>query len=180
MVTKSYRLDCTPYDVVLGRLASLARLRVFGCKTFVHRHEKNWHGKFDARADEGILVGYCKGSVHMVLLNDKRTVKETQDTKFRKRVRAAPKNVIEENLIELNLAYSDIIFDVQPAPDPVDGNTYDSGYESDDDTESPSEVGTSEESAHNVELDETQLRQVHTTQVWGKGSGTRQASPEIS
>lgn len=143
-----------------GRRPNLVGLKVLGCKTFVHGHEKKRYGKFNARAKEGILVGHCMGSTYRVLLNDEQTVMKTQDAKFRERVRTAPKNVIEINLIEFDLTYSNIIFDEQAALKPVDGNTDDNGYECNDDAESLSEFGTNEKSVQNLDLHEAQLEAI--------------------
>src|ERR1044071_9925640 len=51
-------LDKTPYELLGGRPPSIAHLRVFGCKCFVHNNGKDNLGKFDARSDEAIFLGY--------------------------------------------------------------------------------------------------------------------------
>jgi len=40
----------------------LSHLRVFGCKCFVLNNGKEKLGKFDAKADDGILLGYSSNS----------------------------------------------------------------------------------------------------------------------
>ena len=41
-----------------GRKPNISHLRVFGCKCFIHNNGKNLIGKFDARSDNGIFLGY--------------------------------------------------------------------------------------------------------------------------
>ena len=54
-------LKRTPYELFKGNRPNISYFRPFGCKYFVHNNGKNNLGKFDARSDEGIFVGY---SVH--------------------------------------------------------------------------------------------------------------------
>jgi len=55
-------LDKTPYKLLKGRKPNLSHLRVFGCKCFVSNDGKDKLGKFDAKADDGIFLGYSYNS----------------------------------------------------------------------------------------------------------------------
>lgn len=43
----------TPYDLLKGIKPKISRLRIYGCKFFIHNNGINLLGKFDARSDEG-------------------------------------------------------------------------------------------------------------------------------
>jgi hypothetical protein len=49
--------DKTPYNLWKGRLANVKCFRVFGSKCYIKR-EYGRMGRFDSRADKGILVSY--------------------------------------------------------------------------------------------------------------------------
>ena len=55
-------LHKTPYEILKGRKPNLSHLHVFGCKCFVLNNGKENLGKFDAKADEGIFLGYSQSS----------------------------------------------------------------------------------------------------------------------
>ena len=55
-------LKKTPYKRFKGRKPNISYFRAFGCKCFIHNNGKERLGKFDARSDEGILVGYSLNS----------------------------------------------------------------------------------------------------------------------
>ena len=52
------RHGATPYQSLKGKKPSLKHLHIFGCKCFVLRTCPEHLGKFEAKADEGIFVGY--------------------------------------------------------------------------------------------------------------------------
>jgi len=52
-------LKKTPYELYKDRNSSISHLRVFSCKFFVLNNGKDNLGKFDAKFDEGILIGYA-------------------------------------------------------------------------------------------------------------------------
>jgi len=52
-------LKKTPYELYKGRKPSVSHLRVFGCKCFVLNNGKENLGKFDAKSDEGVHIGYA-------------------------------------------------------------------------------------------------------------------------
>ena len=65
-------LDKTPYELLKGRKPNLVYLRAFGCVCFIHNNDKDNLGKFDAKSDEGIFLGYLSQSKAYKVLN-KRT-----------------------------------------------------------------------------------------------------------
>ncbi|CAM9002570.1 unnamed protein product [Rhodiola kirilowii] len=52
----------TPYELLRGRKPNISHLKVFGCRCFVHNNGKESLGKFDARSDEGVFIGYSSHS----------------------------------------------------------------------------------------------------------------------
>ena len=49
--------DKNPYELRKGRPANVKHFRVFGSKCYIKRDDGRM-GKFDSRADKGILIGY--------------------------------------------------------------------------------------------------------------------------
>ena len=66
-------LKKTPYELYKGRKPNISHLRVFGCKCFVLNNGKESLGKFDAKADEAIFLGYSLNSKAYRVFN-KRTL----------------------------------------------------------------------------------------------------------
>ena len=52
----------TPYELLKGRKPNISYFRIFGCKCFVHSNVKDNLGKFDAKSDEAIFLGYASNS----------------------------------------------------------------------------------------------------------------------
>ena len=50
-------LKKTPYELFKGKKPSISYFHAFGSKCFIHNNGKDRLGKFDARSDEGTLVG---------------------------------------------------------------------------------------------------------------------------
>ena len=55
--------NMTPYELWFGRTPSLKYFKVFGSKCYIKRIDENL-GKFDARSDEGIFLGYASTKRH--------------------------------------------------------------------------------------------------------------------
>jgi len=55
----SYILKKTPYELFKGRKPNLSHLKVFRCKCFILNNGKEQLVKFDAKADEGVFLGYA-------------------------------------------------------------------------------------------------------------------------
>ena len=66
-------LKKTPYELYNGRKPNISHLHVFGCKCFVLNNGKDNLGKFDAKSDEGIFLGYSLQSKAYRIYN-KRTM----------------------------------------------------------------------------------------------------------
>ncbi|XP_070040582.1 uncharacterized protein [Nicotiana tomentosiformis] len=65
-------LNKTPYELLNGRKPKLTHLRTFGYKCFVLNNGKEALGKFNAKCDEGIFLGYSSQSKAYKVYN-KRT-----------------------------------------------------------------------------------------------------------
>lgn len=63
----------TPYELLNDRKPSIAHLKPFGCKCYVLNNGKDDLGKFDARSDEGVFIGYSSTSKAYRVFN-KRTL----------------------------------------------------------------------------------------------------------
>ena len=72
-----------PYEFFKGRRPILSHLKVFGCKCFILNNGKESVGKFDAKADEGVFLGYAIQS-HAYRVYNKRlmAVKESMHVVF--------------------------------------------------------------------------------------------------
>ena len=66
-------LKKTPYELYKGRKPNIAHLHIFGCKCFILNNGKDNLGKFDAKSDEGIFLGYSLTSKAFRVYN-KRTM----------------------------------------------------------------------------------------------------------
>jgi len=66
-------LKKTLYELYKGRKLNISHLRVFCCKCFILNNDKDSLGKFDAKADEAILLGYSLHSKAYGVFN-KRTL----------------------------------------------------------------------------------------------------------
>jgi len=51
-------LKKNPYELYKGRKSNISHLRVFGSKCFILNDSKDSLGKFDAKANEAIFLGY--------------------------------------------------------------------------------------------------------------------------
>jgi len=71
-------LKKTPYELFKGRRHVLSHLKVFGYKCFILNNEKESLGRFDAKTDEGVFLGYVIQS-HAYRVYNKRlmTVEES-------------------------------------------------------------------------------------------------------
>ncbi|MDF3675383.1 hypothetical protein [Enterobacter hormaechei] len=48
--------NTTPFELWYGHSPNVKHFKVFGCKCFILKDARN--GKFDAKSDEGIFLGY--------------------------------------------------------------------------------------------------------------------------
>ena len=69
-------LKKTPYELYKGRKPNISYFKPFGCKCFVHNNGKDNLGKFDARSDEGIFLGYSLNSKAYRIYNKRTQIVE--------------------------------------------------------------------------------------------------------
>ena len=69
-------LKKTPYELWKGRKPNINYFHVFGCKCFVLNNGKDRLGKFDAKSDEGIFLGYSTSSKAYRVFNKRTLVVE--------------------------------------------------------------------------------------------------------
>jgi len=76
-------LKKTPYELFKGRRHALSHIKVFGCKCFILNNGKESLDKFDAKADEGVFLGYATQS-HAYRVYNKRlmTVEDSMHVVF--------------------------------------------------------------------------------------------------
>jgi len=97
-------LKKTPCEFFKGRRPILSHLKVFGCKCFILNNSKENLGKFDAKADEGVFLGYAIQS-HAYRVYNKRlmTAEESMHVVFDetnpKLQDQVSKNVDEDDLL---------------------------------------------------------------------------------
>jgi transposase InsO family protein len=95
--------DKTPYELWKGKKPTVKYFRVFGSTCYILRDRENL-GKFEAKSDEGIFLGYSSTSrASRVYNNRTKTVMESinvvvQDTSLDAMVQGEPEEVIEEFL----------------------------------------------------------------------------------
>lgn len=55
-------LNKIPYELLKGIKLNLAHLRSFDCLFYIYNNGKDVLGKFDAKSDDGIFLGYSSHS----------------------------------------------------------------------------------------------------------------------
>jgi len=84
------------YEVYKGRKLNISHLRVFGCKCFILNNGKDSLGKFDAKANEAIFLGYSLHSKAYRVFN-----KRTQNVEESVHVVCDETNsIVQENSLE--------------------------------------------------------------------------------
>jgi len=90
-------LKKTPYELYKGRKPSVSHLRVFGCKCFVLNNGKENLGKFDAKSDEGIHIGYAlNGHANRVFNKRLLTVEKSMHVVYDETHNCIPKSVTDD------------------------------------------------------------------------------------
>jgi len=101
-------LKKTPFELFKQRRPVLSHLKVFGCKCFILNNGKESLRKFDAKANEGVLLGYATQS-HAYKVYNKRlmTVEESMHVVFHETIPQlkdqVPKNADEEDLLQKHI-----------------------------------------------------------------------------
>ena len=68
----------TPYELYKERKPNLSHLRIFGSKCFIHNNDKTNLGKFDAKSDIVLFIGYSNRSKSYRIYNKRnQTVEES-------------------------------------------------------------------------------------------------------
>ena len=108
-------LKKTPYELWNERKPNIKYFHAFGCKCFIHNNGKNNLGKFDAKSDEGIFLGYSTTSKAYRVFNKKTLVveesihivfDESLATGSEKIDDEEDTNIIEKDLEKLNIEVS--------------------------------------------------------------------------
>ena len=117
-------LKKTPYELYKGRKPNIYHLHIFGCKCFVLNNGKDNLGKFDAKSDEGIFLGYSLNSKDFRIYN-KRTMNIEQwiHVSFDKTNSIRPRKDILDDITDI-LEDTHIYEEVHK--DKEDGNSRDS------------------------------------------------------
>ena len=68
-----------PYELWYGRTPSVTYFRVFGSKCYIKNLDTNL-GKFDARSDEGIFIGYASNKIDDLKTQKIKHQKSTSDS----------------------------------------------------------------------------------------------------
>ncbi|XP_050919464.1 uncharacterized protein LOC127137007 [Lathyrus oleraceus] len=69
-------LNKNPYELLRGRKPNVFHLLVFGCKSSILNNGKDNLGEFDAKADEGIFLGYSQSSKAYKVYNKRLIIVE--------------------------------------------------------------------------------------------------------
>ncbi|KAJ9558330.1 hypothetical protein OSB04_012944 [Centaurea solstitialis] len=76
------RFKKTAYELFRGRKPNIECFHIFGCNCYI-KNNRDALGKFDAKADDGFLVGYSTISkAYRVFIKRRQTIEETIHVKF--------------------------------------------------------------------------------------------------
>nr|KYP39777.1 Retrovirus-related Pol polyprotein from transposon TNT 1-94 [Cajanus cajan] len=76
IIAKKIQNEKTPYEFYKDRKPNISHFKVFGCKCFILNNGKETLGKFDAKADEGVFIGYSTTSKAYRIFNKRSLVVE--------------------------------------------------------------------------------------------------------
>ena len=95
-------LKKTPYELYKGRKPNISHLHVFGCKCFILNNGKDNLGKLDAKADEGIFLGYSLHSKGFRVYNKRiMTIEESVHIVFDETNHNLARKNISEDFVEM-------------------------------------------------------------------------------
>ena len=96
-------LNKTPYELWKGRKPNISYFHSFGCQCFI-LNTKDSLGKFDAKVDSGIFLGYSETSKAYRVYNSRSlTVEESVHVKFNDKKPDNDLSELDESFAELNL-----------------------------------------------------------------------------
>ena len=75
-ISHNFSTPRTPYELWHGRKPNISYFHIFGCKYFIHNNDKDNLEKFDAKADEGIFLGYSTSSKAYRIFNKRSLIVE--------------------------------------------------------------------------------------------------------
>ena len=98
----------TPYELWNDRKPHIDHFRAFGCKVYVHNNGKDNLGKFDAKSDEAIFVGYSSHSRAYRVFN-KRTlcIEESIHVKFDENTLYTQDATHDDDILEQDFLFGD-------------------------------------------------------------------------
>ncbi|KAI0563526.1 retrovirus-related Pol polyprotein [Gracilaria domingensis] len=82
MYTSASTEDCTPYEAVFGTRPNVSHVRIFGALAYDHIPMNKQKGKFEPKAQKGILVGFEKGNSYRIFYPDSLTFSVSRDVQF--------------------------------------------------------------------------------------------------
>ena len=92
----------TPFETFFGNKPNVKNLKIYGSKVFVRKPEALRKGKWDDKAQLGILVGYTHNGYRVLLNNKVINARHVQIVEDGTEIICLEK-VNDENIIELNL-----------------------------------------------------------------------------
>ncbi|GKV40372.1 hypothetical protein SLEP1_g48027 [Rubroshorea leprosula] len=102
-------LNKTPYELWKNKKPNISHFRAFGCKCFVHNNGKENLGKFDAKSDEAVFLGYSLTSRAYRVYN-KRTlvVEESMHVTFAENNVSPRKVVLDDDAGEIQTRFGEL------------------------------------------------------------------------
>ena len=95
-------LKKTPYELYKGRKPNISHFRIFDCRCFVLNNGKDNLGKFDAKSDEGIFLGYSLHSKAYRVYNKRTiTIEESIHVVFYETNPFGPRKDVVDDVIEI-------------------------------------------------------------------------------
>ena len=73
--------NATPFELWYGHSPNIKHFKIFGCKCYIYKESRN--GKFDAKSEEGMFLGYSTRSKAYKCLNiNTNKIVESANVKF--------------------------------------------------------------------------------------------------
>lgn len=101
LVMQGCKKYCTSHEVIQGRKSNIRHCRILDSGLFFYEPTKMRAGKLDTRANERILVRYCKGDAYGIILWRGKTIVQSQGVKICENEQKRAKSV--ESFIEFDL-----------------------------------------------------------------------------